>query len=479
MALRRELKVWEALALSLGIMGPTIAMALDGTAAAGLIGTKVPFAFLLALIGIALVGYGFVRLSRYISHAGSVYALVGVTLGPRTGFVGGWALWGFYFVSVAASSAAAALFGVAFLDSVGVHRNIPWLPLALLSVALCGVLNSRKFKTPARSLLAIEVISITLVVILCVVIFARVLNGSAPHEQKFTFSPFLPGGGINFSAIMAASVFGFLAFAGFEGAAALGEETDNPKRDIPRALIYAIVLTGILFVMSMFAETLGFGVTTAGAEHFARSAAPLDALADEFVDPGLATILNFGAASSAFASALAAAAGASRLMFAYSRDGWGPRAFSQTSKRGEPTTALTVVVSGAAALMVIVYLTVTTSAVNEFFYIGTTGVLMVIVVYAVASFGAFRFLFFSGVNRAPRWEMAVPLMGTVYLAYVLYKQFVPTPVFPYNVIPYFAVGWVLLAVALTLVRPAQTKHMGEALTTDVQVGSDSEVAPKA
>ena len=159
-------------------------------------------------------------------------------------------------------------------------------------------------------------------------------------------------------------------------------------------------------------------------------------------------------------------------MFAYSRDGWGPRAFSKTSRHSEPTNALTAVVIGAAALLVIVYLTVTTSAVNEFFYIGTTGVLMVIVVYAVASFGAFRFLFFSGVNRAPRWEMAVPLLGTAYLAYVLYKQFVPTPVFPYNVIPYFAIGWILLAVALTLVRPAQTKHMGEALTTEVSANSE-------
>jgi hypothetical protein len=60
--------------------------------------------------------------------------------------------------------------------------------------------------------------------------------------------------------------------------------------------------------------------------------------------------------------------------------------------------------------MVIVYLTVTTSAMNEFFYIGTTGVLMVIVVYAVASFGTFRFLFFSGVNRTPRWEMDLTLI---------------------------------------------------------------------
>ena len=107
-----------------------------------------------------------------------------------------------------------------------------------------------------------------MVVILCVVIFYRVINRSSPSGQKFTLSPFLPGGGITFGAIMAASVFGSLAFAGFEGTAALGEETDNPKRDIPRALIYAIVLTGILFVLSMFAETLGFGATAAGAKHF-------------------------------------------------------------------------------------------------------------------------------------------------------------------------------------------------------------------
>jgi hypothetical protein len=67
--------------------------------------------------------------------------------------------------------------------------------------------------------------------------------------------------------------------------------------------------------------------------------------------------------------------------------------------------------------------------------------------------------------------MVVPLLGTAYLAHVLYKQFVPTPVFLYNVIPYFAIGWILLAVALTVVRPAQTKQMGEALTTEVSADS--------
>src|SRR5436853_7114786 len=92
--LRRELHFWEAIALSIAIMAPTAAMALNGTAPAGLIGRAVPLAFIFATIGVLLVSYAFIRLSRYFSHAGSVYAFSGVTLGPRAGVFGGWATLG-------------------------------------------------------------------------------------------------------------------------------------------------------------------------------------------------------------------------------------------------------------------------------------------------------------------------------------------------------------------------------------------------
>jgi amino acid transporter len=88
--LRRELKFWEAIALSIGIMAPTAAMALNGVAPASLVGRAVPLAFLFAAIAIALVSYAFVRLTRYFSHAGSAYALAGATLGAaRAGFFAG------------------------------------------------------------------------------------------------------------------------------------------------------------------------------------------------------------------------------------------------------------------------------------------------------------------------------------------------------------------------------------------------------
>lgn len=94
--LRRELRFWEAIALSIGIMAPGAAMALNGTVTAGLVGRAVPLVFVFATVGILFVSYAFIRLTAYFNHAGSVYALSGATLGPRPGFFSGWALLGTY-----------------------------------------------------------------------------------------------------------------------------------------------------------------------------------------------------------------------------------------------------------------------------------------------------------------------------------------------------------------------------------------------
>src|SRR3954469_10616026 len=94
--LRRELRFWEAIALSVGIMAPTAAMALNGVLPAALVGPRVPLTFALALGAVLVIAYALVYLTRRFSHAGSVYALTGATLGPRAGFFSGWALLGTY-----------------------------------------------------------------------------------------------------------------------------------------------------------------------------------------------------------------------------------------------------------------------------------------------------------------------------------------------------------------------------------------------
>jgi amino acid transporter len=121
--LRRELRFWEAIALSIGIMAPTAAMALNGVAPAGLVGRAVPLAFLFAAIAIGIISYSFVQLTRQFNHAGSAYALAGATLGPRAGFFAGWALLATYSCFIAANIAEIGLFGTAFLDGVGIWTN--------------------------------------------------------------------------------------------------------------------------------------------------------------------------------------------------------------------------------------------------------------------------------------------------------------------------------------------------------------------
>src|SRR5919199_2682459 len=96
--LRRQLGSLQTVAVSVGVMAPTLAVSITGVQPARLIGRAAPLAYVVAALGVALVAYGFVRLSGAFASAGSVYAFVGETMGTRAGFVAGWALLGTYLV---------------------------------------------------------------------------------------------------------------------------------------------------------------------------------------------------------------------------------------------------------------------------------------------------------------------------------------------------------------------------------------------
>src|SRR5213078_1870674 len=390
--LRRELRFWEAIALSLGIMAPTAAMALNGVAPAGLIGRAVPLAFLFAAIAIALISYSFVRLTRFFNHAGSTYALAGVTLGPRAGFFAGWALLATYSCFIAANIAEIGLFGTSFLSGAGIWSNASWIVVSLIAAALVWFLAYGDVKIATRALLSFEGISVTLIVVLIVVIFWKVIGGTAPNGQSFTLKPFVPASGTTVGAIAFASVFGLLSFGGFEGAAALGEETNNPRRNIPLAIACAVGFCGVFYVIVMLAQSLGFGIDAAGIKAFAGSSAPLGDLSKSYVGSGMEDAINFGATLSAFASLLGCAAGASRILFALGRDGFITHRLGDASRRtGSPANALAVVMTFGLVVTILLRLNDTT-AVNAFFYPGTAGVLAMLIAYFVIQIGAAKFL---------------------------------------------------------------------------------------
>ena len=433
--LRRELRFSEAIALSLAIMAPTAAMALNGTAVAGLIGRAVPLAFLIATIGVLFVSYGFVRLTRHFNSAGSVFALAGATLGPRAGFFAGFALMATYTLFTVASAAEVGLFGQSFLDGLGAG-SVDWLIIALVAMVFVAILAFGDIRVATRSLLGLEGISVLLILVLIVVIFAKVIGGSAPNDQDFTLEVFSPPGGIPFSTVAIAAVFGFLSFGGFEGAASLGEETDNPTRNIPRAIFTAVVVAGTFYIVCMVAQSLGFGLGEDGIKRFSESSSPLGDLSQDYIGEAFADVINFGATMSAFAATLGAATAASRILFALSRDAFQENRLGRASSRsGAPAGAL-VVILGVALVALLAYRINGTDAVNAFFYPGTMGVLLMLVSYFVCNTGAIVYLYLRGERRAPIPEVAIPLIALAIIVYVLYQNTLADSLeYPYTVFP--------------------------------------------
>jgi amino acid transporter len=475
--LRRELRFWEAIALSIAIMAPTAAMALNGTVPAQLVGRAVPLAFIFATVGVLFVSYAFIKLSANFSHAGSVYAFSGATLGPRAGFFSGWALLGTYLAFTAASTAEAGLFGVAFFQGSGIWKAADWIVIALVAGALIALLAYGDIRVATRSLLGLEGISVLLIIILVVVIFAKLAAGTAPHHQGFTTDMFSLPSGTSVDTIATAAVFGFLSFAGFEGAAALGEETDNPRRNIPRAIGTAVVVAGLFYIIVIIAQTLGFGTDPAGVKAFGSSSSPLGDLSKQYVGSALSDIINFGAMISAFASGLGTATAGSRMLFALARDGFPRTRLGEASGRtGAPAGALTVVMAIAMTAMVIQRI-VGTSAANAFLYPGTIGVLSLLVAYIVTNLGAIRFLF-VGRRRAALWQAVVPVIAIAFLAFTIYKNIKGTS-FPYDRFPFVVLVWLLVGAAIVAFLPGLARRIGAGLARreGLDTGEDQPAAP--
>jgi len=459
--LRRELRFWETIALSIGIMAPTAAMALNGVGVAGQVGRAVPLVFVIAGIGVGLVSYGFIRLSRHYAHAGSVYAFSGATLGPQAGFFAGWALFGTYLAFTAASSAEVGLFGGAFLDGTGIWHNPPWVLLALVAAVLISIVAYGDIKVATRMLLAIEAVSVTLIVILMVDIFAKVIGGSAPGHRSFGDAFSLPSG-TKFSVIGLAFVLAFLSWGGFEGAAALGEETTEPRREIPKAIRNAVIASTVFYILCELAQTLGFGTDASGVNTFAHSGSPLGDLGKTYIASSMGDLINLGAAVSGFASALGTATGASRILFAMGRDGFVSQRLGTSSQRtGAPAAALAVVMTIAVGGLLAMWF-YNLGAVAAFFYPGTMGVLSLIVAYIVTNVGAIRLFVFDRRQEAG-WELLFPVLGILLLAYVLYRN-VAGQLYPFNWFPWVVGVWLAAGLGIVLAVPGLATRIGTTMS---------------
>jgi amino acid transporter len=466
--LKRSLSIWAAVGLSVALMAPSMAANINPQGSSTYAGRAVPLTFLIAAVGVLLVSYSFVRLCQYFHHSGSVYAFVGATLGPRTGVVAGWGLLGTYTFYAVVTSAAAGIFGTAFLQEVGIWHNPPtWAPFVLLAVALllALLLAIMPVRRGGHVLLTVEGTTVALILIVTAVVLVRLLAGNAPGGHTFTWSVFTVAPGTSSSGLFLGVVFGFLSFAGFEAAATLGEEARRPTRDIPRAIFGVAVFGGVYFVVVTAVEMMGFGANAAGVKAFTTSPSLLGDLGSTYVGHWVGDLITLGTTFSAFGCCLACVVGGARLLYALSRDTAGPRGLGQSHSRwGTPAWA-TLVVVVATGIIVGIEAAVAASpaAFNSFLWSGTIGTLILLVVYVLASIGCIILVFVRHKLPVPTWQIIIPIAGLVVLGYTLYRNVIPYPTGDSAWFPVVAGVWLAVAVVAVIVAAGTARKLGAAL----------------
>jgi amino acid transporter len=291
----------------------------------------------------------------------------------------------------------------------------------------------------------------------------RLAARTAPGGQGLSGEVFILPPGVGLSALALAATSGFLAFAGFESAGSLGEESLVPRRMIPRAIITAVAFGAVFYVSCITVQTLGFGTGAAGVSAFRHSQAPLGDLARLYVGTPLAAVLDLGAALSALGAGLGGVIVAARMMFAFGRDGLAARRLSGVSAAtGVPGPALAV-----EMLIGLVVLTAFrlagTSALNVFFYLATIGTLSLLVMYVLTNVAAAWHL-----GRRSLGQLVPAVAGVLIAGFVLYYNVWPVPPAPYKFFPYLVLAWLAAGLVLTVVTAGFTAKVDDGLERAAQ-----------
>ncbi|MGC2203532.1 MAG: amino acid permease, partial [Stellaceae bacterium] len=170
----RKLGLFQAIGLSISIIAPTAAMALNVSLTAQAAGRAAPLAFAIGTAAMTIVGLSFVAFSRRIAHAGSVYAYISHTFGRRCGFIAGWILLLTYLTYAGGVSTLVGSFLQVAAQNFGLHLDSLWVIVgigAILAAAYCAY---REMRVVARLMLAFEGLSVLAILALSSPIIARV-----------------------------------------------------------------------------------------------------------------------------------------------------------------------------------------------------------------------------------------------------------------------------------------------------------------
>jgi APA family basic amino acid/polyamine antiporter len=395
--LQRDLGVFDAMMLGLGsILGTGIFVSIG--LAAGIAGTWVVLAIPIAALVATANALSSAQLAAAHPVSGGTYEYGYRFLRPGLGFLAGW----MFLVAKSASAATAALgfagYSLVFLGYSDVSKVAVALcaVVVLTAIVLAGVRRSKHV-----NLVIVGFTIFSLILFVAAGFWFQIANSGGPGVHSFSQQP----SPLSIPAILHASALMFVAYAGYGRIATLAEEVHEPRRNIPRAIIWTLGVSAFLYIIVSLA-----GVGSVGADFLYRAtegeAAPLELAAREMGFPLVSSIVAIGAATAMLGVLLNLILGLSRVYLAMGRRRDMPHILARLDRHKQtPWVAVTVTGLFIASLTLIGSVRTTWSF----------SAFTVLVYYAITNLAA---LMMPGVLRIfPRWISFAGLSACLLLAF--------------------------------------------------------------
>jgi putrescine importer len=337
--LTRTLTLGPVVLFGLAYMAPMIVLGTFGELAESS-GNAVPTAYLLALVAMLFTAISYGRMASAFPVAGSAYTYTRRAIDSRVGFLVGWAvLLDYFFLPM-----VIWLIGASFLS-----RQFPGVPTfvwIVLFILLTTTLNVIGIKLAANINLLLMAMQVLVLLFFVILSFRHVASIDGAGSM-FSGAPF-GNSGTTVSAVAAGAAIAAYSFLGFDAITTLTEETKDPKRTIPKAIVLVTVIGGLIFVIASYATQL-----VALRLHVQD---PDSAAFDIAADIGgrlMSSVFLAGLVITQFASGVAAQASASRLLFAMGRDNVLPKKVFGFLQRRFHTPAFNIGLIGIVGLAAI------------------------------------------------------------------------------------------------------------------------------
>ena len=344
--LRRALGLWDLVLIGIGANIGAGIFVLSGVVAKDIAGPAVSVSFLIAGLVSILIALCYAELSGMIPSAGSSYSYAQVSLGELAGFLVGWVLIMNYTLTCTAVAvgwsgyvnhlleSAGFVLPAAFSGAPGTASGAVFnLPAFFITLALTGLLlfGIRESAWLNRIMVVVKVAVLTLFVVV-----------GAMLTDPANLTPFMP---YQFGGVMTGAAVVFFAYMGFDAHATVSEEAVEPQRNMPRAIIIALLVCTAFY---MAVSVVLSGMVTIGS---IDTAAPL---AGAFVSNGVrwaATIVAIGAwfaiTNVLFVSLLAQP----RIVMVLARDRLAPDRLAEVHPRFRIPHIATVAMGAAVAVL--------------------------------------------------------------------------------------------------------------------------------